>query len=249
MDIMQLEKIGLKEKEAKIYIALLKEGPHLANYIAKKTNILRSSIYDYLDVLLNKGFITYTIISGKKYFQAVDPQKILDSFEEKKKIEEETLKQIIPELTSLKSMAEKKANVEVFEGKEGMKSVMSYILKEKPKEIRIYGSSGVSYKLLPFFMEHWHKQRIKQKIPIRIIYNDVPESKERIKKGPSLGLVKIRFFPVKDVSLTGTIIYNNKVLITIWNPEAPLAVSIESKEISKNYRDNFEILWANSKTT
>ena len=43
-----------------------------------------------------------------------------------------------------------------------MKSVLAYILKDKPKEILIYGSSGVSHKLLPFFMEHWHKQRIKQ---------------------------------------------------------------------------------------
>jgi sugar-specific transcriptional regulator TrmB len=247
MDITHLEKIGLKEKEAKVYIELLKEGQSIANNIAKKTNILRSSVYDYLEVLLDKGFITYAIISGKKYFQAVDPQKILDSFEEKKNAEEETLKQIIPELTSLKNMAEKKANVEVFEGKEGMKSVMSYILKDNPKEILIYGSSGVSHKLLPFFMEHWHKQRIKQKIPIRIIYNSVPETKERIKKGPSLALAKIRFFPVKDVSLTGTIMYNNKVLITIWNPESPLSVSIESKEISKNYKDNFEILWGASK--
>ena len=226
MDITQLEKIGLKEKEAKVYIALLKEGQHLANFIAKKTNILRASIYDYLDVLLDKGFITYTIISGKKYFQAVDPQKILDSFKEKRNLEEETFKQIIPELTSLKNMAEKKANVEVFEGKEGMKSIMSYILKDKPKEVLIYGSSGVSHKLLPFFMEHWHKQRIKQKILLRIIYNDISESKERIKEGTSLELAKIRFFPIKSVSLTGTIIYDDRVIITIWNPESPLAVSI-----------------------
>jgi hypothetical protein len=96
-------------------------------------------------------------------------------------------------------------------------------------------------------MEHWHKQRIKQKIPLRIIYNDVPESKERIKKGQSLELAKIRFFPIKDVSLSGTIIYNDIVLITIWNPESPLAVSIASKDISKNYKGNFEMLWATSK--
>jgi sugar-specific transcriptional regulator TrmB len=198
---------------------------------------------------LDKGFITYTIISGKKYFQAVEPQKILDSFEEKRKLEEETLKQIIPELALLKNVAEKKAKVEVFEGKEGMKSVMSCILKENPEEILIYGSSGVSHKLLPFFMEHWHKQRVKQKAPIRIIYNKVKEAKERIEKGPSLALAKIRFFPIKDVSLTGTIIYNNKVLITIWNLESPLAISIDSEEISKTYKDNFEILWTNSKST
>ncbi|MDP2750569.1 MAG: helix-turn-helix domain-containing protein [Nanoarchaeota archaeon] len=247
MDASQLEKIGLKEKEAKIYIALLKEGQSLANTLAKKTNILRSSIYDYLDVLLGKGFVSYTIISGKKYFQAINPQKILDSFQEKKNMEEDALKQIIPELTSLKNLAEKKADVEVFEGKEGMKSAMSYILKENPKAILAYGSSGVSYKLLPFFMEHWHKQRIKQKISVKIIYNDVSESKNRIKKGPSLALAKIRFSKTKDVSLTGTILYNDKVLITMWNQETPLAISIESKDIAKNYKANFEILWKASK--
>jgi sugar-specific transcriptional regulator TrmB len=243
MEQSQIEKIGLKEKEAKIYIALLREGSQLANYIAKKTNILRSSIYDYLDILLDKGFITYTIISGKKYFQAVDPQKILDNFEEQKKREEEVLKQIVPELTKLKATAEKKAKVEVFEGKEGMKSAFSYILKEYPKEICVYGSSGVSYKLLPFFMEHWHRQRIKQEIPIRIIYNQTKETKERIEKGPSMKLMQIRFSPIKNFSLTGTMIYNDKVLITMWNPESPLAISIESKEICKDYKSNFEILW------
>ena len=246
MGFTSLEEIGLKEKEINIYITLLKEGTQLANHIAKKTNILRSSIYDYLEILLNKGFITYTIISGKKYFQAVDPQKILDIFEEKKKIEEESLRQIISKLISLKNIPEKKVKIEVFENKEGMKSAMSYILKEKPKEILTYGSSGVSYKIIPFFMEHWHKQRIKQKIPMRIIYNNVPESKERIKKGPSLNLVKIRFFPVEDVSLTGTIIYNNKILITIWSSETPIAILIKSDDISKNYKDNFKILWENS---
>lgn len=247
MDLTQLEKIGLKEKEAKIYITLLKEGQSLANQLAKKTEILRSSIYDYLDILLDKGFITYTIKSGKKYFQAVNPQKILDNFEEQKNKEEWALKEIVPELTKLQGITEKKANIEVFEGKEGMKSVLSYILKENPKEILVYGSSGVSHKLLPFFMEHWHKQRIKQKILQKAIYNNVPESKERIKKGPSLKYAEIKFLPIKNVSLTGTIIYNNKVLLTVWDLENPLAISIESKNITQQYKNNFEILWKVSK--
>jgi sugar-specific transcriptional regulator TrmB len=243
MDITQLEKIGLKEKEAKIYIALLKEGECLANKLSKSTNILRSSIYDYLDVLLDKGFISYSIKSGKKYFQAVDPKKIIDNFEEKKEAEETALKEIIPQLSSLINMSERKANVEVFEGKEGMKTAMSYILKEKPKEVLVYGSSGVGYKLLPYFLEHWHNQRIKLKIPSRIIYNDTEEAKERIKEGPSMKLMKIKFSPIHSSSFTGNLIYNDSVLITMWNPETPLAILIKSKEIAKDYKDNFEILW------
>ncbi|MGV8152208.1 MAG: TrmB family transcriptional regulator [Candidatus Nanoarchaeia archaeon] len=247
MDISQLESIGLKEKEAKVYISLLKHGESLANSLAKETEILRSSIYDYLDVLIEKGFVSYTIKSGKKYFHAVDPSKILNNFEEEKKRQEQALKEIVPKLSELQNISENKAKVEVFEGKEGLKSVFSYILKDNPKEVLVYGSSGVSHKLLPFFMEHWHNQRIKQKIHIKIIYSDVPESKERIKSGPPMKFMDIKFMPIKNFSLTGTMIYDNKVLITMWNSQTPLAISIESEDIAKQYKDNFEVLWKISK--
>lgn len=247
MDISQLEKIGLKEKEARVYVALLKKGETLANGLAKETEILRSSIYDYLDILLEKGFASYVVKSGKKYFRAVDPRKILDNFEERKKREELALKEIVPKLTELQNVDKKGVSVEVFEGKEGIKSVFSYILKDSPREILVYGSSGVSYKLLPFFMEHWHRQRIKQRIGGKIIYNSVPESKERIKKGPSLKYFKVKFMPIKNFSLTGTIIYGDKVLIMMINPESPLAIVIDSEDIAKQYRDNFEVLWKISK--
>lgn len=243
MEINQLKRAGLKEKEARVYVTLLKEGPSLANSLAKKTNILRSSVYDYLEILLEKGFISYTIQSGKKYFQAVEPEKVFDNFIEQKQKEEEALKQIIPELTKIQNTAEKKARVEVFEGKEGMKSAMSYVLKEKPKEIFIYGSSGVSYKVIPFFMEHWHTERAKQKILLKIIYNNSKETQERIKTGPTLKLAQIKFLPIENFSLTGTIIYKKFVLITLWNIETPLAILIKSDEIAKDYKDNFELLW------
>ena len=247
MDMSQLENAGLKDKEAKIYIALLKEGPSLANSLAKKVNILRSSIYDYLDILLDKGFISYTIKLGKKYFQAVAPERILDKFTEQRKIQENSLRQIIPELINLRGRDKNNVNVEVFEGKEGMKSVFSCILREKPKEILVHGSSGVSYKVLPFFMENWHRERAKKKIPIRIIYNGVPESRERLKIGPEPKLMNIKFAKLVGISVTGTIIYNNTILITIWDSEMPLAISIASKEVSQTYKKEFEELWKRAK--
>lgn len=243
MKLSQLGKVGLKEKEIKVYLALLKEGSSLANQLAKKTNILRSSIYDYLDILLEKGFVSYTIKSGKKYFQTVAPQKILDDFKEKKQKEEEILKEIVPKLTQLQNTSDKKVFVEVFEGKEGMKTTFSRILKENPKELFVFGSSGVGYKLLPYFLEHWHNERIKKKIKMKIIYNAKSEAQKRIKEGPSLKFSEVKFLSEEHISITGTLIYNNKVLLTIWNKESPLAISIESEDISKSYRNNFNLLW------
>jgi sugar-specific transcriptional regulator TrmB len=247
MDIAELEKIGLKEKEAKVYLALLKEGTSLANNLAKKVAILRSSIYDYLDVLLDKGFISYTIRSGKKYFQAVNPEKILENFKERKEQEESSLKTLVPQLAMLKNIEQKKVNVEVYEGREGIKSAFMAILRARPSEMLSHGSSGVSYKLLPFFMEHWHKQRIKQKMPLRVIYNDDVQARDRIKYGPPLKLAEYKFIGRNELSYAGTIIYNDNVLIAIFDPETPLAILIESKSITRLYKQEFEILWKKAK--
>lgn len=245
MDIHLLENLGLKEKEAKIYIILLKEGPSLANSIAKNTEILRSSIYDYLDTLIEKGFVTYTIKSGKKYFQAVSPSKIMDNFNEKKEKEEEVLKIAVLELSKFEGLTSKKSSVEVFEGKEGIKTAFMNILKDNPKEISAIGS-GASYRLLPAFFEYWHKERRKRKILIKLVYNDSPEMRKTAKEKAKGTFTEYRFLPRKHISLTGTLIYNNNVMLAIWSAETPLAVLIRSKDASRTYKDNFEVLWKNS---
>ena len=247
MELTELEQIGLKQKEAKIYLALLKSGQSLANQLAKQTNILRSSIYDYLDILLEKGFITYTIQSNKKYFQAVSPEKILENFKEQKQKQEQSLNTIIPELTKIMNTEPKKVNIEVFQGKEGIKTVFSSLLREKPKEVFGHGSSGASYHLLPFFMEHWHKERARKKIFLRLILNDVTASWERLRKGPKIKFGECRLVNRPDPSLSATMVYNDKTLIIMFDPETPLAISIQSESIAKTHKQEFEILWKNSK--
>ncbi|MDD5148724.1 MAG: helix-turn-helix domain-containing protein [Candidatus ainarchaeum sp.] len=244
MDSSALKRIGLKEKEAEVYLALLKQGPSLANQIARKTRIVRSSVYDYLDILIGRGFVSYSIISGKKFFQAVSPEKIFDNFIEEKKNQESALNLLVAEMLKLKNKEEKKVTVEVFEGKEGLKSAMSLAIKEKPKEVLVYGTAGASHKILPFFMEHWHKQRAKQGTLLRVIYNNVTNSFERIAKGPKLQLAKVRISPIKNFSLIGTIISRERVLLTVWDAETPIGILIQSKEMWKSYKDNFEILWS-----
>ena len=247
MDLDFFERIGLKEKEARVYIALLKYSPSLANQVAKKSGILRSSVYDYLDVLLEKGFATYTIKSGKKFFQATSPEKIIENFEEQKGRQLEALQQSVLELSKLRNLQEMKTKVEVFEGKEGLKSGMNLVLREKPQELLAFGSSGVSYKILPIFIEKWHKERARLGIKLKIIYNNVPSALERLEKGPKMQFAYVKLQPESSPSLAGTLIFNDKVLLTLWEPENPVAILIESATISKSYKENFEVLWKNSK--
>lgn len=78
-----LRSLGLNNKEVKIYLANLQIGSNLVQKIANFANLNRTSAYDLLKSLEQKGFVSYTIKSGKKYYQAVDPKKIIDLLKEK----------------------------------------------------------------------------------------------------------------------------------------------------------------------
>ena len=53
----ELEKIGLTEKEAAVYLALLKLGPTTALKIARETGIKRPTVYTTLDALKGRGLV------------------------------------------------------------------------------------------------------------------------------------------------------------------------------------------------
>ena len=58
-----LSEIGLSNKEAGVYIALLSLGHGTVSEISRRANINRTTGYDILDSLLSKGLVS---ISGKE---------------------------------------------------------------------------------------------------------------------------------------------------------------------------------------
>ena len=60
---MTLQSFGLGEKETTVYIALLEIGKGTVSQISRKAGINRTTGYDILSSLANKGLVT---ISGKE---------------------------------------------------------------------------------------------------------------------------------------------------------------------------------------
>ncbi len=120
MDIYtDLEKLNLTKNEIKVYLTLLKIGSSKAGSIAKETMMDRSSVYNALRLLLEKGIVSYVINANSKVFSAANPNKILDYFQEK----EEIAKRIIPKLEGLYSETKEKENVSMFKGYKGVKTI------------------------------------------------------------------------------------------------------------------------------
>src|SRR3989338_10227689 len=89
-----LMEIGLSREEIKVYLTMLNLGSNLASKISEETKINRSHIYQLLERLISKGFVGYVIKENRKYFSAVNPEKIIDIIKEK----ERKFKNIIPQL-------------------------------------------------------------------------------------------------------------------------------------------------------
>lgn len=226
-----LKQIGLTDNESDVYLILLNLGESLASNIAKKTKISRPHIYDNLNKLVEKGLVAYIIKNNKKYFKPVNPEKLLNYLKEKELL----LKDILPNLNELFQPLKNRPQIRILEGHEGLKTILNDIIKNA-KEISVFGASDRIRNYLPKHLVNYYlNQREKKKIIARQLYAE----------GTGVLQSKVSIFkrlPKEFASPSTTLIYGNKVVIWVWS-ETPITLEIESEEVSRSYKNHFELMW------
>jgi len=233
-----LEDIGLSPNDIKVYMALLDLGGSLAGAITKKSQINRTSCYDALERLMDKGLVTYVIKSNRKYFSAVEPERLIEILKEK----EENINKILPDLKKRFDYSKEKQEAGLYKGKKGLKSIAEDVLKSG-KETLIFGAEGNFVDMMQHYASQWHRRRKKLGISIRIIYNEKIRHKRHEKM---FGLTKMRFISREYDTPATTWIYGDNVAIIVWS-DPIIATVIKSREVSGSYRNFFEILWKTAK--
>ena len=239
MKATALEQIGLTKNQSLVYISLLKLGSTTAQNIIKESEMHRSRVYDSLERLQDLGLVSFVVKDFKKYFQAANPEKLLNYLDEKKEI----VNQIIPELKKLEGMKKEEINASIYKGKEGIKTIHSEMLKEG-KEVYVLGAKGMIFKELPYFIPNFEKERIKKKIKFTLIY-DKKEIKDFEKD-----IIKRRLFggkslPVGFESNSVVNIFGSKVVIVLWK-EYHRVLMIDNKEVADSFRKWFEFMYKKS---
>src|SRR3989338_5656181 len=170
-----LAKAGLSQREVKVYAALLSHGEMMASELAKKTGLIRTNSYDILNSLIKKGIVAYVIRNDKKYFHAAEPEKLIDYIQNQEKDLEELKNEfikIIPDLEPMKP-GSKRPIIEVYEGREGFKTILSMSVRESLKTRKeILGISVQQQKCRELggpYHVRWYKQREKLKIKSRYL--------------------------------------------------------------------------------
>jgi HTH-type transcriptional regulator, sugar sensing transcriptional regulator len=242
-----LKQLNFSEKESRVYLALIELGSTKAAEIAKKTSLNRTSVYDLLEVLLQKGLASKYKKGSTTLFNALDPKQLLNYLEREK---EETAKNIekqkqkvselLPQLISLQNIYTTKPKVQFFEGEKGMREAYEDTLTSR-EIILAYANVETMHEGLPNFFPEYYKRRAEKKIFIRAIMPRNELSLERVKYNQE-EMRDTRLLPENEMTFSPEVnIYNNKILVTSWKEK--MAVIIESKELADLQKLTFNLLW------
>lgn len=240
MILQKLLDVGLNEREAKVYLALLELGEAKLAEICKKSQIKRSTVYDMLELLKKRGLVSQTRLKKRPIYYAENPAKMLETLEIKRK----SLEEAMPELISVMNLLDKKPKMRYFEGIEAVLEIFEDTLRYPDSEIL----SWFPYPYLnpgdDYFQKHYNPERERKKIWMRVLAPDTPENRaasERMsKKLVVTKIISAKTFSNFDIEIK---IYGNTKIGIISYAE-DLGIIIESKKIFDGFRAIFEGMWS-----
>tara|TARA_Y100000034_G_scaffold116670_1_gene155262 strand:- start:248 stop:967 length:720 start_codon:yes stop_codon:yes gene_type:complete len=225
-----LENLGLSTNEIKVYLTLNDHGSTKAGRISKIAKIDRSSCYNALKSLTEKGLVSYVSIGKIKWFQVTGPKRLLDYVKE----QEEDIKEILPQLEHRHKKAKIEGQVRLFKGIKGIKSIFLDIARTG-KDNFVFGSEGQFSEAMPEFALQFDRLKKENNIKTKLIIRK--DRKELDKK-----TTEYRYLPNISGSPAVTNIYGNKIAILIWTDE-PEGIIIENEVAAKAYKSYFDFMW------
>ena len=139
---LELRKLGLTEKEVKVYLAGLELGPDSVQNIAKKAQFSRPTTYEIVKKLEEKRLFVERGKKGKRVFTAQSPERILGILRTQKREIEEKEREFVRIIAALEAKYSKeKEGITIFKGKEGFKMLEEIISFTSTPEITIINPS------------------------------------------------------------------------------------------------------------
>ncbi|MDP3794466.1 MAG: helix-turn-helix domain-containing protein [bacterium] len=238
------EDIGLNKKEQVVLLHLVQYGSQRVREVARSTRLERTTTYGILKNLIAKGLVSSSGERGVAIFQAIEPEALLDYIErmrvnldERKK----EVKEVLPQLKTLRRKREIFPRIQFFEGKEGVKQAYEDSLKNnKGKLVVEFTGADAIYRLMgKEWADYYVAKRVRLGITCRAI---APESDwgryaknldAQVNRVTKLIDPKYRFDTAIDI-------YDDKVAIFSFSKEEPMGVIIEDEPIARTLRTLFE---------
>lgn len=234
-----LKSFGLSENEVKVYLATLSLGTETADNISKKSRLLRTTTYEILKSLANKGLCSHVIKDKKRYFEVADPETLIRILEEKKS----KLNEILPELIKLKETTVEKPIVEVYEGKEGLRTILDNLIRIENTEYKVIGNNGKFRDLLQnYYVESFINKRLKKNIFCKFIAEPGKET-NALKKTDKQSIRTTKEIKELTNANAEIFLYADKIAIFTLIKDQPIGITIQEKNINLLLNEMFNQLF------
>lgn len=241
--LAELQRIGLTNEEAHVYVACLEIGGGPVSVIARKANTHRVSCYYTIEKLLEKKLLSQYNKNGVKCFAPEPPEQLLKFAEEKMNL----TKSLMPELKSLVRSSVFKPKIRFYEGRDGVEKVFNESLTAK-KEILGYTNLKLVTGFFPDFFERYTHEKFKRKIKTRYLSPTTVETVHIL--DPFLptrydpNLIEILLVN-RDQFLfeNEVLIFGHSVGIVSLNQEELLGLIVESPTFARTMKAVFDLAW------
>ncbi len=251
-----LEKLGLSELEAKIYLTLLQTGTVSVKSFAPMIGLKRTTAYLYIDPLIEKGLVIKVIQGNKKQIAPANPDILKDLVAKKVQVAKlqtnvaETIEKEFPNIlqtlttTFIEKNTSEDAEIKYYKGKLGVQKIYEDVLKAK--EQRSYVDTT---KVQDFFPENLQLfERVLAENPstkMFEIFQYAPPEKAKV--FPAL-VEKYKNYAYKmlpkgmKLQSQDIFIYDNKVAIISFNDEIS-GVILQIPNLYANFKTLFDTMW------
>jgi len=238
--LKQLEEIGLSEKEARVYIALLPYRDIGSSKLIRMTGLHGQFVYDALTKLEEKGLAKHVVQNGRKKFSANSPTRISSLIEEKRLSAHSLVRQLQGRFVGAHEQ-----DFEVYQGESAFIAHQFVLLEKQPCDtvIDVIASQSERYQTTLEEEGLWDDYiKILREKNIKTRYLGQEVQRERLKKIEALLPWTYRILPGHATGLMNTDIWHDNITLNIFG-DPVLSITISGKQIADGYREFFEALW------
>lgn len=236
-----LHELGLSDKEARTYLAILELGTSSIGAIADRAKVKRTSIYNFIQHLVELGLISRSMLRGRNYYTALPPTRLLSLQQERA----QRLESMLPEFLSSFNAAQNKPRISYLEGPEQMRNIVREEPRCKSEALYIWTGRDIMEMIGGVrFMTEIDKARIAKGVRIRVVRFRDKDVRFPTSAHGEKYLREIRFAPPNfKISMSMGIYDTGKVGFFSSKAEG-FGILIESKELEVLMRALFQSFWS-----
>ena len=202
---LELRKLGLNEKEARVYLVALESGYTSVQNIAKKARISRPTAYKIINDLEKKKLIRASQEERKKLFTAQSPDYLLGIIKREKRELEEKEREFIRIISILRSKYYLKDEKEIsrFKAKNGLSLILDDLLTSHEPKIYFLATDEE-------ILKEAQREKIYKSLRKRLGKVEIKELLPIIPSRKNLPYLKRKQFKINHFGFKGAIIAYDK---------------------------------------